>query len=747
MSVKFNDFETDISNSFAIPPVREHYKEELLQHLESGQIAAPNFFSQIQIGWKFTAAALVMLIVVIFALGPNKVLAQIQTWLSYIPNRGYVDLNAPMRVLREPVKLTRDGVTVEIYSALLTNRETFMEYSVFGLSREAFPKQENIPGCQERPFLILPDGTTLQQNGNAYPAIPTKVESATLVIPCLSGTLPGKAPENWELPLHFVDSSQAPVSLPVVQDTPLQISPEPGSENPQVTSENPGLGLIRAIETPKGYILIGTAPSNVSHTIYRAIRSTPDVTDANGKEVATRIPIGDNLLSNEDLSAISSQGLDYWTLEFDIAGLTFPITISSQVQELDYIGPSQSIDLTIELGQAPPLSQPIEVNKELQIADQKFTLLSITPLQDGYSFSIQFAGNLSSVGVEVVGGQALGAGGGLNPETNIQNTSIVYEKRPKSPLTLHFSNLAVEGKVITLKTTWQPQVAHTPLPVDNGPQTVCFSNSSIDFSQIKEFNSAGWALRSDAAAPGSKKITLVNLQTNEETQLTVAGTQAQFSPDGKIVYYTQAGWMYAYNLETKAAQRTEVFTTNRFEIAENGENLGYMATWADGSSEIDITKIKAMGLYVVLKGLGAEIVGWSADSNNFYYLVPSLDRDIWKLMRYDFTQYSSSELFSITDASYKLVSAHISPDGQWVTYRGRDYNTLHLIGIDGQNPRLLLENTPILGLRWISSNHLLLQTKSEQSGQNLALLINIEDCSSRQIQLPNGTVIEDVHIP
>ena len=43
---------------------------------------------------------------------------------------------------------------------------------------------------------------------NDYPAIPADVNEAVLVIPCLANTLPGKAPENWELPLRFVPAPE-----------------------------------------------------------------------------------------------------------------------------------------------------------------------------------------------------------------------------------------------------------------------------------------------------------------------------------------------------------------------------------------------------------------------------------------------------------------------------------------------------------------------------------------------------------
>lgn len=748
MSAQFNEFEKEIRESFILPPARAEFKEKLLINLPLEKSLRHNWLGQLQLGWKLSVAALIMLAIAVFAVGPQRVLGQIQTWFGYVPNRGYVDLNSPMRVLREPVKSTREGVTVEVLSALLTSNETFMEYSVFGIPKEAIPNQKSMGGCQKRPFLRLPDGQILEQTKNSYPAIPEDINSATLVVPCITNTLPGQVPENWELPLQFVDSDKAPTSWSVVEEKPLPMPTESTSQATNAPLERDFvIEILRVIETPDGYILIGTVPTRNGDKLYQTFRHTPVISDAIGKAVSTRMPIDSNLMSLDELSAINAQGLDAWIVEFDISDLSFPLTIDYSLQQTINFDPTQTVDLIVDLGRTPVLGEPVTVQKTLQIADQRFTLLSVTPFADGYSFTIQLEGKQTSVGVEILGAQGLGAGGGLNPETKVQSTSIQYEKRPESPLNIRFSNLKVDGELITLSTSWQPQATHAPLPIESENANLCLNSTPFVTTSLERLSGEGWLLTNNDAQPGKRIVILSDLAGQDKTTLTENGFLAEFSSDGKKVYYIDNGLVAIYDMANKTTKQSEIFTQSRFELSNDGLGLAYISSWADGSSEIDITTLNAGGLYVVSKEMGAELIGWAADGKSLYYLVPSLDRDLWKVMRYDFTLHKSTEIFTITDATAKKIDAHISPDGKWIAYRARDNSSVRLVSTSGQNSRLLAENANVVTIKWVKTNLILLTVNTPQDEKPKTLLINIDDCKVRLVPESADMTIQDIYIP
>ena len=167
--------------------------------------------------WGTAALLLALLSLVIILTGPQQVLAEITRLLGYIPGLGLVEQNVPVRVLEKPVRLTRDGISVSVNSALLSARQTRVEYGISGVPLSAYPKGEINTGCMEVPYLLLPDGTRLPVN--AAVTFPPQVNEAVFVLPCLPGALPTAAPTDWRLPLQFVPLPAKTTVLPVFELT------------------------------------------------------------------------------------------------------------------------------------------------------------------------------------------------------------------------------------------------------------------------------------------------------------------------------------------------------------------------------------------------------------------------------------------------------------------------------------------------------------------------------------------------
>ena len=170
-----------------------------------------------------TVALLVVLAIAVGALGPQRVWAEVQRLLGYVPGIGFVNLK-DTRVLVVPVESTRDGVMVRIEQVIAERERTRLVVRSFGLppSDTIFPGgagvSKNINDFSGR--LRLPDGAALDfkelflQYGEAesrleFAGLPAGVMNFTLEMDRLPLVPPGRAPEDWRIPVALV-SADAP---------------------------------------------------------------------------------------------------------------------------------------------------------------------------------------------------------------------------------------------------------------------------------------------------------------------------------------------------------------------------------------------------------------------------------------------------------------------------------------------------------------------------------------------------------
>jgi hypothetical protein len=166
--------------------------------------------------WQYTVLVLlVALAVALFAIGPQRVLAQVQRWLGYVPGIGFMNL-AETRVLASPVEVTRDGVTLRVEQVIAGPGRTEVVISSPGLFEKDLPWPN--PAVENPDFSAslllpkegLPDGTRLEARRwelNAgygkleFPPLPAGVSQVTLRVPRLPLVPHGALPEDWEIPL------------------------------------------------------------------------------------------------------------------------------------------------------------------------------------------------------------------------------------------------------------------------------------------------------------------------------------------------------------------------------------------------------------------------------------------------------------------------------------------------------------------------------------------------------------------
>src|SRR5690349_8289977 len=101
----------------------------IMTHIPKGKGA----FMQPKLKLLMAALAVMTVFIVLLANGPAVVYA-LQNLFGYIPGLGTVASDGSLRMLAEPVSVTKDGVTVTIEKGSIDSENTILTMSITGLT-------------------------------------------------------------------------------------------------------------------------------------------------------------------------------------------------------------------------------------------------------------------------------------------------------------------------------------------------------------------------------------------------------------------------------------------------------------------------------------------------------------------------------------------------------------------------------------------------------------------------------------
>ncbi|MCX8062015.1 MAG: hypothetical protein N3D16_05490, partial [Anaerolineales bacterium] len=326
------------------------------------------------------------------------------------------------------------------------------------------PEEEAI--CYAEPELRLPNGETLaitagRGSGDAqgrlelrwsYAPIPPNVNEAEFFVPCIQGTLPGEASENWVFKLRFVP---APPDLTVL---PVQEMPTPLPATPSIPLHQPpeGWQIEKIIETTGGYILVGTF--RISDLPYSAValgfRDWIRVTDASGNEVPARAP------DDIDLSS-SASGVIPWSLEIQGKGHAWPLTLA--VSSIDAETFDLSAEFAFDAGENPAPGKEWTLDQTFQLGEWQIEVLRARYTGKGYVFDLRAPDPVEHVGLEIVGVNPPTGYGSSDDQGNIQ-VGFEYKDPPVGRIMVKVTSVIfrVQGD---WKTQWMPENAQGIQPL------------------------------------------------------------------------------------------------------------------------------------------------------------------------------------------------------------------------------------------------------------------------------------------
>jgi len=727
------EFENQIRAAMAVPdPSPEFLKDlrqQLITHSEEPRDRSVGFFSRPTL--KLGLAALTVVLIILLAIDPQRVASAFQQLLGYIPGLGFVDQNAPIRVLTEPVSQNRDGVTVIVNEVFLDAARTVLVFKFDGITMDSVPEGETQSAafCSEHSIIRLPDGRELVAGAGwgtgwssgmeyhfEFEPIPMDVDEAVFFVPCLMGTISGSAPENWELPLHFIPAPPEMTIYPVIEiPTPtawpvsttkttalpdLVSSPTIDAEafSPDLTEiqealiptlpakpENAiHLTLDRAVQLEDGYILYATFSweSNLYPFVSPGMAK---LLDADGKI----IPIE---YADPDFSGISDPQQQSLAVKALGSLPTGPITLMIEEAHAELFAEGS---FSFDAGPTPQPGDVWDLNQPIEVSGYPITILSVSAIDShghlGFEFKVDTGPDVENARLidpehPPMGGGG-GGGGGGSTET-VRTTQLLYgDELPAGLITI-----AVQSIGLRLQGPWQ--VTWTPTEDLQGdaassePASCLTSETWAQAKQRTQALPAIWAGKLAHYGPVSEgedwHISVLNLDDNSEQPIG-PGTWPALSPDGSHLAYSGADGLYIVDLTT--GEKKHLSRTNANDYNPLWSPDGTQIAFVRGASAFEIFLIEADGtnLRALTNGPTYESLGgWLPDGQHILYGTPNADGVL--LHSLDITSKAIEDLFTIQ--ATKDLSIAISPDGTRLAYMERLFgykNGLFISNLDGSH--------------------------------------------------------------
>lgn len=730
--IQSNPFEEKLRVAMRAPQPQPEFLESLrarlLQQPPSAAPARRPGVVSLRVRWAVFALIFLILAGALMIIGPQRVSAAFRRLFGYVPGVGIVEQSAPIRVLAQPVSLTREGVTVSVNSAVLTADQTRLDFGVSGVPLSAYPRDEAVSGCLDHEYLRLPDGTKLMIDA----PIPPQVNEATFVLPCIFNTLPGTTPTDWELTLRFIPAPPDLTIMPVIELTPaIQASPSPSAsvstaeETAQPPIEQTSVVVIeKMIETEDGYILIGAFRPQAPEGSWAQVTGVPQIRDVNGKQVPYTHPQDIELPYDEDMG---KNGGFPFAFQIKGAGLSFPLTIEFSGVLISEADLQATAELTLDVGLAPQAGQVWTLNREIQLAGYTLKLVSVTALSDGYAFEFAAGPEINSVSVQIEGHTAVGGGGGGAPGSGVIHTSLSYAQLPTGELKMILSNLTVAGSSQTWRGMWQPSFSKdwpSPTPA---MYPLCLNADSIANLQPLPAGLNGRALITELNPDPA--IALVNFDGNQKRILAPNNWRGALSPNGQLLAYEGAQGIVILDLASSSLNVLPDVSGRDLHWSPDGKQIAYVSVGEE------------YGIFVAslgdaqrrqLSNLGYEaIAGWSPDGKLLYYAIPDSGGKGWMLRAVDIATGEGRDLFVLENSSAKAPMPAVSPDGKWIAYRGVDNGSLYLIRIDGADGHIIIERPSpeyaISGIVWGPDGGLLgVSIATPENPQSEIILMQVE---------------------
>ena len=525
----------------------------------------------------------------------------------------------------------------------------------------------------------------------------------------------------------------APAGLTVLPVIALSPSPQArGTRLPAETSsdtpETPApalesyLTITQEIETSEGYILIGAfEPHPQAGGNFQGVGNI-EIYDAGGKKVAYTYP------------ADIARQVGQWAVQFSAADLSYPLTISYATIEVSPAQPAAAIEWVFDAGSDPQPGQKWDINQEFELAGHNLNLISIrADSRAGYSFEFQSDPHVEGVSLQIAGYTAVGSGGGWGPEKGKFRVSLSYEQLPTGKLTVVFSELLIGSDAVTWQRPWSPAVPHAEIPRRPASSAgSCLTAESLSaLPPLPETFFTGKALMYEILESGVWGLALHPLDGSRAQVVTSAGNWGSLSPDGSRAAYSSTD--NSIHIVDLIAQTERVLPgAGGFDLhwSPDGTRLAYVGIGDGAINSVYVIHSDGSQISHISPLSYEAIIGWSADGNQLFFAAPYTGGAAWKVFAYDFNSATAVEQFTIENGTPKFLNPQLSPDGNWIAYRGRDNSSIYLVRPDGSDMRLVVNNAHAVGMAWSRSGWLGISLQDTASAEASVVILKPETCEA-----------------
>jgi hypothetical protein len=749
---------------------------QILDEVARDQLAAnpdltPQIMVQIQKGKSATMRPLMKVFVTVFLallilagvlIGVPSVRAAIQRWIGYVPGVGLVS-EGQIRVLAEPVSITREGITLTVEQVLVDSNQTTLIYSAKGLTAEMLDINPavNSPGCYKDAVLrfgnnkFSPTGQsgtnwiTGYQHRATYSVIPSQENEVTLLVPCLRSAMPGKTPENWELSFRLIPAPPEMTAFPVIEiPTPQPTTPAPlpsAETNAPLSTNGISVTFDRAIQLDDGYLIYATV--HWENSGFSGLEvfgpSAFRLLDSKGQNVSYTLNV------DETASMPGKQGQTALAFRITSMQVPGPLTIA-----IDSVSVTKAVtgSFIFDPGSNPKPGQVWELNQDVDLSDgYSLRVLRATypkppveglPQQAGFSFDMKSDTITGALLIDMAHPPAGGGGGSAGWTEGVFTSGFSYRgAMPEGPITVN-----VEAITFNFSGHWEaqwtpPATKNQPTPQPSSCLTVESWQQALQQHPSLPAGLTGKLALSKIDPPSHYyEMIVVGLDGSNPVSLGI-GLMPSFAPNGNQVVYMGPGkngisdGLHIKDLisgqttllpGSAAGDINPLWSPDGSKIAfTRGPSSAYNASLPH---HIIVTNADGSDFRQLTKGADSSFaVAWIPDGNRLIYTVNSQDKISVHIM-----DVRTGEVASFPNANYN-ADVFVSPDGNRLAFEERlplDKYGISISDWDGSNRKLVANGDPYIG------------TSPLWSADGKWLLINIYDLAANQKPDPTPALIQ-----
>lgn len=509
----FSEFEKEIQETYQLPQPSPTFIRSLEMEIKTHRLdekQSRSIFQQSR-GWVYAAITIFLLLsTLFFKIGPSRVLAQIQSILGYVPGVGVVESDTSFYSLIEPISDTREGITIEIESAVFSKDKTVIQFRTDEIPDEMRTESFGQPECRTPAYLIFPDGNIVHSSRHNsmreskgtfintlqfYDLGLKNFRNATLVFPCLNGTAINRGPQDWQFnialeptlddinfyPLNLVkttkfeNTKKSPTEIPAQASQETETNPMPemiidGDRHEEMI-------VLSVVEKPDAYWVTWAFPVSVdplddvsiSGVNFVLPGSVEVLYDAKGEIIPTRGGMLWNNFQQDLLRQLPEEDqFKYWplasmrTFAVTKSGVEFPVYMKVNIIERSIPEKEDYTEIEFDGSLIQSEDQPVVFNQDIEIGDVKFKLRSIyIDLWGSYAFRFDGSeGKVIECELEILGHDHTYRGyygPAISGERISFEQSLMFTPLPSGPLTLRISHPAVIGDTVTYIGSWSPE--------------------------------------------------------------------------------------------------------------------------------------------------------------------------------------------------------------------------------------------------------------------------------------------------